>query len=371
MIIITSYQNTPRKSTFVIMLKDIFAIKKSKRPWHLPVIAGIAIGLPILVGYYLDMLQEGKWASLAALVILYINSDNLVRRMMTLIICGFLIIISFTIGTLFSFNPYLAPFFLGLWAAFIHFTLYQLDMDKPPGSFFFIMVASMAISMPFDWTIIPQKIGFVTIGAMISLTIGFVYSLFTLPFRTKIITFSKLRTRPYQTITEALVFGVFIGLSLLIARFLRLDNPYWVPISCMAVMQGVSVKHVWTRSVQRVLGTFMGLAIVWLLLQISTDPLFLCICIMVNQIIIEFLIVRNYGYAVVFITVLTVFLVESEYGSTTEVTSLLTARFFDIVLGSLIGAFGGWILHNRQVHYHSTRQMRRTRNFWYANKQKK
>lgn len=35
-----------------------------------------------------------------------------------------------------------------------------------------------------------------------------------------------------------------MGFSLAVAFILKLDNPYWIPISCLAVMQGNSTKHI-------------------------------------------------------------------------------------------------------------------------------
>ena len=65
---------------------------------------------------------------------------------------------------------------------------------------------------------------------------------------------------------------------------------------------------VWQRSLQRILGTFLGLGPCWLLLGGSTSPVYLCICIMVLQLIVEMLVVRQYALAVIFITPLTIFL---------------------------------------------------------------
>ena len=37
--------------------------------------------------------------------------------------------------------------------------------------------------------------------------------------------------------------GLVMGSSLLIAYLLKLDNPYWIPISCIAVMQGADQRQ--------------------------------------------------------------------------------------------------------------------------------
>ncbi len=42
--------------------------------------------------------------------------------------------------------------------------------------------------------------------------------------------------------------------SLAVAFILGFENPYWIPISCLAVMQGSSSRHIWLRAVQRIIG---------------------------------------------------------------------------------------------------------------------
>ena len=67
---------------------------------------------------------------------------------------------------------------------------------------------------------------------------------------------------------------------------------------------------------------------------------------------------RNYGVAVIFITVLTIFLAESGV-TLTNPDVLLRARFIDILIGSLVGAAGGWVLYNERVHAYATLHSRK------------
>jgi hypothetical protein len=343
------------------MLDQFLAFRKTDRPWHLPILAGLCVGIPILIGYNTDHLQSGKLASLAGLVILYIQSNNLVNRMISLMTCSFGIMLSFTIGLLFSVHPTVAAVALGVYAFAVHLALYYLKMNRPPGNFFFIMIASVAVCMPFEPGSIPAKIGFVGLGTMTSFLLGLMYSLLTLRPTTdgqrEVITITKDR---YVNLIESITFGCFVGLALLVANLLKLDNPYWAPTSCAAVMQGISTRHIWLRSAQRVIGTFVGLGFAWLILMAHPSVLVASVSIIVLQIIVEFLVVRNYGIAVVFITILTIFLAESGVVQANP-NALFMARFFDILVGSLIGALGGWILYNEQIHYLATNQIRRAK----------
>ncbi len=343
------------------MLKQLLEFKQTDRTWHIPVLAGLSVGIPILAGYFADNLPGGKLASMAGLVILYVHSLSIANRLITLMACSFGIMVSFSVGSLFSFSPLLAPLVLGLYAFVVHVALYYLKMTRPPGNFFFIMVASVAICMPFKLSAIPQNIGFIGIGTMISFALGLIYSLLTLktsPTDSKATTVQKNK---YVNLVESATFGFMVGLALLIANLLSLENPYWAPTSCAAVMQGISTRHIWQRSIQRIVGTFIGLGITWVILLLQPSLLLLCLGVIGLQLIVEFLVVRNYGVAVIFITVLTIFLAESGKSLTVDPTTLIIARFIDIFIGSLIGAVGGWMLYNERLQYKATRQMRRTK----------
>ena len=79
------------------------------------------------------------------------------------------------------------------------------------------------------------------------------------------------------------------------------------------------------------------------------------------QIIVEFLVVRNYGVAVVFITILTIFLSESGKQLTQDTNEIFFARMIDIFIGSVIGIIGGWILYHEKIHFYVTLQLKKAK----------
>lgn len=341
------------------LLKPFFEFKETDRKWPIPVLVGLSVAIPILGGYFTGAMQGGKLASMAGLVILYIQTLSVTRRLITLMACSFGMMISFSLGSLFSFNPFIAPLLLGLYAFFVHTALYYLKMNRAPGNFFFIMIASIAVCLPFKPSAIPQNIGYVGIGTMISFFLSLIYSLVTLKQPSLISEAAAVEKTKYVNLVESATFGFMVGLALLIANVLHLHNPYWVPTSCAAVMQGISTRHIWQRSVQRIVGTFIGLALTWVILLLHPSLLTLCLSVIGLQLLVEFLVVRNYGLAVIFITILTIFLAESGNALTTDPTTLITARFVDIFIGSSIGAVGGWLLYNERLQYRATQRLRK------------
>ncbi|WP_420132468.1 FUSC family protein, partial [Rhodopseudomonas sp.] len=57
-------------------------------------------------------------------------------------------------------------------------------------------------------------------------------------------------------------------------------------------------------------------------------------------------VIRHYGFAVIFITPLTIFLADAASLGHAEPGAIIQARFIDTVLGCFIGLIGGILLHN-------------------------
>jgi len=345
--------------------KELFAaffeFRPGARPWHVPVLAALSVGLPILSGYFLGNVRDGVLASIAGLVILYMPSSSLANRMITLIACSFGLILSFFIGFSFSFNTLLSSLVLGVYVSAVHWLTKYFRL-APPGNFFFILVAAIASCMPFNAAQIPLKVGLIAMGTIGACTLALLFSLLSmqkqLPEK-EVIIVNKNR---YTYLTESAVWGIFVALSLYLAHLLELDNPYWVPTSCAAVMQGVNTTHILRRSFHRVLGTFLGLGLAWLLLLLRPSLMVICFSIIILQFIVEVIVVKNYTVAVIFITTLTIFLAESgNPAAMGHPDKLVLARMLDIILGSAIGAVGGWILYHRKLHRNLERQIRKTK----------
>lgn len=342
------------------LVRSLFELKQTERLWHIPLLASLCSGIPLLVGLYFKHLDYGILSCTAGLVILYLPVASLAQRMITMLTCSFGFMISFAVGVIFSFDPVTSSVVLGLLAFGVQWTATYFNM-KPPGSFFFIMIASIASCLPFNMNTIPLKIGLIGMGAMLACVLALIYSVYIVQiYPGKAAPTPNTAPGYHNTISSAIT-GLFIGLSLLIGKLLHMNNPYWVPISCLAVMQGVTLEHIWQRSFHRILGTFIGLGFTWLLLLQHLTPIYICLLIFILQFIIEILVVRHYGLAVIFITPLTILLAEAGNAINADPNVLIPTRFFDIALGSVIGAIAGWFIHHEQLKEKAERQIRKTR----------
>ena len=342
------------------LVHSLFAVRQTERLWHIPLLASLCAGIPLLAGLYFKEMSYGILGSTAGLVILYLPTTSVANRMITMLACSFGFMLSFAVGIIFSFHPIVSSIVFALLAFSVQWVTNFFRM-KPPGSFFFLMIASIAISTPFNLSTIAVRIGVVGMGTMLACLLAFVYSLYIVQKHPPLPVGPHPKRSRYRNTIESAIVGSFMGFSLVVAHLLKLQNPYWVPISCLAVMQGVSLEHVWSRSLQRILGTFVGLGLAWLLLLQGLTPLSICISVFVLQFIIEMLVVRHYGLAVVFITPLTLFLAEAGSAMHADLDTLMPARFLNIALGSIIGAIAGWFIHHEQLKERAERQIRKTR----------
>ncbi|WP_419868780.1 FUSC family protein [Chryseobacterium sp. CT-SW4] len=326
----------------------LIEMKKTERKWHFPVLAALCIGSCLLIGWLLGKPHYGSQSSIGALTILYFTSAPIAQRMVHLAVCAFGMVFSFSVSLFFSFNFYFATLSFGLVSFLAHFITSYFKIP-PPGNFFFIMAAAMASNFHFDLEMIPTRVGLVAMGATLSCTLAFLYSI--LVARTAVASLPRrhFKKRRYTKIVESLIIGFFMMLTLAVGHILQFQNTYWISIAAVAVIQGRNFEHVRQRNVHRILGTFIGLGLTWLFLLFLPEKIEMIIMITLLQFVIEMLIVRNYGFAVIFITPLTILLAEAGADIHHNVTELMEARLLDTVIGSLIGLATGFFLHHQQV----------------------
>ncbi len=326
-------------------LRQLTAVQRSDRRWHMPFAAALATGLPLLLGAYSGGFAEGLTASLGGLVFLYLPATPMHHRMVVLMAAAFAMVSCYALGVLSHMVPALMMPVLTCTAMLVTIVsrYYRLP---PPGSLFFIMVAAIGAYSPVPLAQWPQMVGLLALGCLLACLIAFVYSLYTLRLQAP----QPIQPLPPATfdfvVFDAVVIGLFVGASLALAQALHLERAYWVPITCLAVIQGTTLRAVWNKQLQRILGTAVGLLLSWSLLQLPLDPWRIALLIMGLSFVIESTVVRHYGVAVVFITPLTLLLAEAATLGHSPPGTLIQARLWDTVLGCAVGLVGGVCLHS-------------------------
>src|SRR5690606_3200921 len=311
----------------------------------MPVAAALATGLPLLVGAGFDRLDYGLVSSLGGLVFLYLPETPLHHRMVSLMACAFAMIASYALGAISHFfAPAIVPM-LAIIAVLVSMVC-RFYRVGPPGGLFFIMAAAIGAYTPIAVAELPLRVGLVAMGALLGCIIAFFYSLFALRLRAP----QSVAPRPPPTfdfvVFDSVIIGLFVGISLALAQVLQLERSYWVPVSCLAVIQGASLRAIWNKQAHRIVGTGIGLLLAWGLLLLPLNKWSIGMLVMALTFVIEISVVRHYGCATIFITPLTILLAEAVTFDRSLSTALVQARFFDTVLGCVVGMVGGFCLHS-------------------------
>lgn len=326
-------------------LRQLGTISSSDRPWQMPFAAALASGLPLLVGAYFGRMDYGLVSSLGGLVFLYLPETPLHHRMVSLMACAFALTACYALGVMSHLLPALMMLVLTFIAILVTMVC-RFYRVGAPGSLFFIMAAAIGAYSPGDILQVPLKVGLIAMGCLLACLIAFLYSIYILRRRAP----RPIEPLPTPTfdfvVFDSVVIGICVGISLAFAQLFQLENAYWVPISCLAVIQGMTLRAVWDKQVHRLLGTGIGLLLSWGLLTLPLDNWSISFLMMALAFVIETVVVRHYGFATIFITPMTILLADAATLGHGSAADLVQARFFDTLLGCFVGLLGGFCLHN-------------------------
>ena len=291
----------------------------------------------------------GALASIGAMTILYVPRTRLDHRMISVMTAAFAMIACYAFGQITQLVP-VARVPVIMVVSMLVVAGCRYFCVGPPSALFFIMATAIGAYTPGDVTDAPLKLGIFALGAIGAVIIAFFYNLHILRFRDPQPSPSPPDNLIDKVVAHAAIVGLFVGLSLLAAQWLALEKPYWVPVSCLAVIQASTLRAAWERQTHRIVGTVIGLGVTWALVRYAVDPWAIAFAVTLLTFCIETAIVRHYAFAAIFITPLTILLAESSTsGGAAGSWALIAARLADTVLGSLIGLAGGACLHNPAV----------------------
>lgn len=318
----------------------------------MPFAAALASGLPLLAGAYFGNIAGGLAGSLGGLVFLYLPATSMHHRMVTLMACGFAMTACYALGLGIQALdvPGLRVPLVTLLALLVVMVVRYYRLP-PPGALFFVMTASIGAYAGVSLEQLPLQVGILFLGVLGASVIAFCYSLVMLA-RAPAAPVPEHPTASFDfVVVDAVIVAATVGAALLLAESLALPRPYWVPVSCLAALQGVTLRAVWNRQFQRIAGTAVGLLVAGALLSMPLDGWRIALAVMVLTFVVESLVVRQYALAVVFITPLTILLADAATLGTggMAVDTLVRARFVDTALGCGVGLAGGICLHSPRI----------------------
>jgi len=160
--------------------------------------------------------------------------------------------------------------------------------------------------------------------------------------------FTKACDKDSIVFINAVRYGIVLSISTMIAFSFHFNRPYWIPLSCAAVMSGSTIMATFHRAIQHSFGTIIGLIIAVIIFKLQPQGFMIVIINMLLTAITELFIVKNYAVAAVFITPNALLIAEAST-QINNVPYFATTRIIDIMIGSIIGLIGIYITGHRSA----------------------
>lgn len=332
--------------------RQFVTVKRVRHPWLLPIASAAALGGPVLLGAQAHHLSLGLTASLGGMVFLYLPacapwSERLRSLWMT---CA-VMLAGCAMGLAGSTLTVLQAPALALLTALATLYCRRFALGGPPGSLFLVIAASVGASSHAPVAQWPLRLGLIALGCLWGVAVAWIYSRLT-PAAPPEAKASVPAPRPADDwrrhLRSAASMGGLVGLALLVAQGLHLDNPWWVPVSCLAVIQGGNLREIWSKQLHRMAGTAAGLLWVSALFNVPLSEWQVAGWIVLLSFATELTVARHYATAVMFITPMTILLADAGQAHPGSLWSLAQTRLLDTVVGCLVGLAGGFWLHRKK-----------------------
>lgn len=334
-------------------LRSLFTMRPAPGRWRIALQAAISIGIPA-VGFALAGRADlGLLASTGSFTALHLATRSRHERVVWLPFIGAGLVAATALGVAASANYLVSVVMLFLVAVMASVITLGWSMG-PPGGMFFMLAAGVGArlagptSLGGDGLSGGLVIGMVAIGVVISYLVVVVPLLVPRVRRFNKTLRDELPRRQFRIdavtriiitrITIASAIGTVIGAPLGIHRL------YWVLLAIIVILQnGHQLRLAATRAVQRILGTLVGVGLFALVLLWNPHTLALALFLVLLQFLVETVVVRNYGLALILITPLALLI--ATQGTNVDLAVVVTERIGDTLLGGgislavLAGAF--------------------------------
>ena len=322
--------------------RSLFELRPSPPRWHIALQGAVAMGIPN-VGFSLAGRSDlGLLASTGGFLALYLTARSRRERAAKLPFIAIGLVAAAVLGVLASgtlLGSLLAVFAISVVSA----TLCLGLSVGPPGALFFVLIGGVATHLA-----APTRIGGAGIdGGLIVglLVLGCVVSYLVVlspllrpAVRRRDAALHGTR-EPLRFVMDAISRTILVRLTIAaaiavaVAAPLGLPRAYWVVLTVVVILQnGHGVRLSALRGVHRVLGTLVGLGVFALIALLGPEGLVLAVVLMALQFVVEMVIIRNYGLALIFITPLAM-LISTQGG---HIEQIIADRVLDTLIGTAI-----------------------------------
>ncbi|OFE18710.1 hypothetical protein BA895_00465 [Humibacillus sp. DSM 29435] len=301
--------------------------------------AGTSVLVPLLVLVLVGRVEWAAFAVFGAFVSLYGRHHTRAQRAGMQAVAGFFLVGAVTLGTVVALVPDSRWLVVGLGALLA--AAGSLTSDAygwhPPGPIFILFGFAVCGVLPATPLDVPLAFGVAAASALFSIFVGNLGALRDpgawerpVPPNPQ---FADAWNAPGAR-AHLLRYVVALLVAGGVATALDWQHPYWAMVAAIAVLSGPDRSSRLTRSVHRVIGTFIGIGVAALLLSLDVNGVVAVLVIAALQVLAELFVARNYAVALLFITPLA--LLVGQLVRPAPAGPLVRDRLLETVLGAAI-----------------------------------
>ncbi|GAA1469300.1 hypothetical protein GCM10017607_17680 [Microbacterium thalassium] len=334
----------PWPTATVATVRSLYTMRPAPGPrWPLALQAGLSVATPIAVMTFAGLPEVGYQAATGAFTALHVAQLRPGERAKVLPLVAALLIGSAALGVLVG--PSMPATLAGLVVVTALASAVSFGFRfGPPGPLFFVLVFGISAHIA---DVAPSF----SAGPFLLAVAGgcvFSYLLALTP-----LVLPRVRREPVRPLAELMwppvwdaatltmllraVAAAVVGAG--VAAWVDPDRAYWIVSSGVAVAAaGIALQRrvAVSRGLQRAIGTAAGAGLYFALILVPWAGFALAALLGTLQFVIELLVVRNYGLALLFITPLVLLLTGAASGDIGS-TAVAVERIIDTLVGSAIG----------------------------------
>lgn len=310
-----------------LTFRDLFRLNPTPGAHHVALRAGISVAVPLLTVIAMDHVEWTLYAAFGAFAALYGRNRLHRPRALMQLAAGLALVVAVTLGAITAAldgSGWLLLVGGAVVAAAGSHVSNVLDWH-PPGPLFVIFGYGAVATAPGRWEDVPVATGISLASALFAVLVG------NLGAYLRRQTAEAQAPRSHFSRIDPLRFFLAVTASGSIALAAGIGHPYWAMVAAAAPLTVRGLSHQLLRGAHRMLGTIVGLATAAPLLLLEMSPVLIVLTVVVLQIVIELLVGRNYGLALLFITPMA--LLMGQLGSSRPATDLLLDRGVETAVG--------------------------------------
>lgn len=318
-------------SQAVMAVRDLVVLRPVAGAHRVAVRAGISVLVPLLVVVALGHPEWSAYAAFPAFASLYGRTSVHLSRAVMQLTAGTALTLALLLGVVVGTLPsraWVAVAVVGVVAAGGSLLATAQDWH-PPGPLFLVFAFGAVASVPHSLADLRIAAPVAVLTALFAVVVGNAGAFLRRSGPRSV----PARLRPpwsWEPVRYALA-AVGAGS---VATAVGIGHPYWATVAAVAPLSAPAAAHRVVRAAHRIVGTLLGLGTAAALLALQLPPVGIVLGVAALQIATEFVVGRNYGLALLFITPLA--LLMGELALPRPMGSLLFERGIETAIGACL-----------------------------------